>query len=220
MARPSQPDPEAAEFLGIDPSDLAMADAHRLLLHCVAPRPIAFTSTVSSQGTPNLAPFSYFMVGGANPPSVVISPITGRSGEPKDTLRNIQETGEYVINVVTYGMRDRMNRTSGDFPYGVSEWEAGGFTPAACVRVAPPRIAESPLALECRLFRVVPHGSGPLAANYVVGEVVYFHVARSVMPEGVLDPRHVDYIARMGGDWYARADADALFEMARPAKPG
>src|ERR1044071_9594243 len=109
------------EFLGIDPAELSMADAHRLLLHCVAPRPIAFTSTLSAEGVPNLAPFSYFMAGGANPPSIVISPLTDRTGQPKDTLRNIQANREFVINIVTYDMRAKMNYASAEFPYGVNE---------------------------------------------------------------------------------------------------
>jgi len=212
------PDIETPGFLGIDPSELSRGDAHRLLLHCVAPRPIAFTSTLSAEGVPNLAPFSYFMAGGANPPSVVISPLTDRSGEPKDTLRNIQETGEYVINVVTFEMRERMNYASAEFPYGVSEWREAGFTAVPAARVRPARVLESPLAIECRLFQIVSHGNGPLSANYVLGEVVYFHVSQALMPEGVLDPRRVDYIARMGGDWYARADASAMFEMPRPPR--
>lgn len=207
-----------SDFLGIDPADLSTQDAHRLLLHCVAPRPIAFTSTLSAEGVPNLAPFSYFMAGGANPCSVVISPLTDRTGQPKDTLRNIQATGEYVINVVTFAMRDRMNLASAEFPYGVNEWQEAQFTPAPSVKVRPSRVLESPLAMECRLFRIVPHGEGPLSANYVIGEVVYFHVAKSIMPEGVLDPRYVDYIARMGGDWYARVNPPAMFEMPRPPK--
>src|SRR5947207_8877107 len=144
---------------------MSLADAHRLLLHCVAPRPIAFTSTLSAAGVPNLAPFSYFMAGGANPPSVIISPTTDRTGQPKDTLRNIRATGEYVINVVTYAMRERMNRASSEFPYGVSEWEAAGFTPAAAVKVRPARVLERPLALECRLVQIVPEGEGPLSGH-------------------------------------------------------
>lgn len=203
---------------GIDPAALAPGDAHRLLLHCVAPRPIAFTSTLSAEGMPNLAPFSYFMAGGANPPSVVISPLTDRAGQPKDTHRNIEATGEYVINVVTYAMRDRMNHASAEFPHGVNEWEKAGFTPAPAVRVRPARVLDSPLAIECRLYRIVPHGSGPLAANYILGEVVYFHVAEHLMAGETLDPRGVDYLARLGGDWYARAEESALFEMPRPPR--
>jgi flavin reductase (DIM6/NTAB) family NADH-FMN oxidoreductase RutF len=206
------------QHLGIDSAEMSLADAHRLLLHCVAPRPIAFTSTLSPNGVPNLAPFSYFMAGGANPPSVVISPLTDRTGQPKDTLRNIQATGEYVINVVSYQMREQMNHASAEFPYGVDEWEQAGFTPAPSVKVKPNRVAESPLSIECRLYQIVPHGDGPLSANYVIGEVVYFHVCKSIMPEGVLDATKVDYIARMGGDWYNRSDANSMFEMARPPR--
>lgn len=211
-------EPVAGGFVGIDPVELSRGEAHRLLLHCVAPRPIAFASTISPDGVANLAPFSYFMAGGANPPSVVISPLTNRHGQPKDTLRNIEATGEYVVNVVTYSMRDKMNFASAEFPYGVDETAVAGFTRAPCAKVRPPRVAESPLALECRLFKIVPHGEGPLSANYVIGEVVYFHVAQSLMSDGELDARRVDYIARMGADWYARANPEAMFELPRPPK--
>lgn len=209
---------DAVEFAGFDPAALAPAEAHRLLLHCVAPRPIALTSTLSPEGSPNLAPFSYFMAGGANPPSVVISPLTDRTGQPKDTLRNIRATGEYVINVVTYGMRERVNQASAEFPYGVSEWTEAGLTPAPSARVRPARVLESPLAIECRLFQVVPHGSGPLAGNYVIGEVVYIHVSSAVLEAGAVDARRVDYITRMGADWYARAVPEAMFELPRPPR--
>lgn len=211
----------ADEFLGVDPAELAPAEAYRLLLHCVAPRPIAFVSTLSSlteDGAPNLAPFSFFMAGGGNPPSVVVSPLTDRAGHPKDTLRNIRATGEYVINVVTFEIRERMNRASAEFPCGVSEWEEAGFTPAPAVKVRPARVAECPLSVECRLYTIVPHGEGPLAANYIIGEVVYFHVSQALMRDGAVDPTRVDYIARMGGDWYARASASAMFEMPRPPR--
>jgi flavin reductase (DIM6/NTAB) family NADH-FMN oxidoreductase RutF len=206
------------EFVGFDPAEMSVPDAHRLLLHCVAPRPIALTSTLSPSGQPNLAPFSYFMAGGANPPSVVISPLTTRASEPKDTLRNIQATGEYVINVVTHEIRERVNQASAEYPYGVSEWEEAGLTPAPAARVRPARVLESPLAIECRLFQVVSHGRGPLAANYVIGEVVYFHVARRLLADGTLDARRVDYVSRMGADWYARALPEAMFELPRPPR--
>lgn len=195
-------------------------DAYRLLIHCVAPRPIAFTSTLSPAGAPNLAPFSFFMGGGGNPCSVVISPVNNRDGEPNDTLRNIRATGEFVINVVTFEMRERMNQASANYPYGVSEWDEAGFTPASSVKVAPARVSESPLAMECRLFKIVPHGEGGLSANYVIGEVVYFHVRTDLIDNGEVHPERIDYIARMGADWYSRADADAMFEMPRPARIG
>ncbi|HVK05201.1 MAG TPA: flavin reductase family protein [Armatimonadaceae bacterium] len=206
-------------FRAILPSELGPREAYALLLNCVSPRPIAFVSTLSAEGRPNLAPFSYFMAGGANPPSVVVSPTTARDGSPKDTLRNIEATGEYVINVVTYAMREKMNRASAEYPYGVSEWDEAGFTPSPARLVKPARVAESPLALECRLFQVVRHGTGPLSANYVLGEVVCFHVAERLFgADGSVDATRVDYIARMGSDWYARAHGDAMFEMPRPPR--
>jgi flavin reductase (DIM6/NTAB) family NADH-FMN oxidoreductase RutF len=207
------------DFLTFDPHHLSPGDAHRLLLHCVAPRPIALTSTLSPDGAPNLAPFSYFMAGGANPLSVVISPLTGRGGQPKDTLRNIIATGEYVINTCTYALREQINTASAEFPYGCSEWERCGLTPAPAVKVRPSRVLESPFALECRLFQVVPHGEGPLSANYVIGEVVYVHVAADLMHDGTIDPRPVDYLARLGGDWYSHVEAETLFELPRPPRP-
>jgi flavin reductase (DIM6/NTAB) family NADH-FMN oxidoreductase RutF len=120
-------EPGLEEAIGLDASALSPSDNYRILSHCVAPRPIAFVSTRSPNGVPNLASFSYFMAGGANPPSVVISPVT-RAGEPKDTLRNIQATGKNVINMVSYGIREAMNATSLELPYGTSEWEQSGVT--------------------------------------------------------------------------------------------
>ena len=217
-ARRSVPMESCLKFVQIDPALISPRDAYALLLNCVAPRPIAFVSTQSPEGGPNLAPFSFFMAGGANPPSVVFSPTASRTGTPKDSLRNIEATGEYVINVVTHAMRDGMNETSSEYPYGVNEWEKTSFTPVACQKVAPQRVAESPLAMECRLFQIVPHGSGPTAATYVIGEVVCFHVAKVLFEGEVIDPRRVDYIARMSGDWYARANTEAMFEMPRPQR--
>jgi flavin reductase (DIM6/NTAB) family NADH-FMN oxidoreductase RutF len=204
------------EFIGIDPAQLTPQEAYRILLNCVAPRPIAFVSTLSPEGAPNLAPFSFFMAGGSNPPSVAFSPSLDRNTQPKDTLRNIQATGEYVINVVTYEMRERMNQTSAAYPYGVSEWEEAGFMPAPAVKVQPARVADSPLAMECRLFQIVSHGDGPTSANYVIGEVIYYHVAAHLLVDGRIDPMRVDYIARMSGDWYSRANSPAMFELPRP----
>lgn len=214
----SAPESAARAFRGFDAANLSIPEAHGLLVHCVAPRPIAFVSTLSPDGLPNLAPFSYFMTGGANPPSVVISPVSDRNGRPKDTLRNIEATGEFVINIVTRAMAERMNVTSAEFPYGVSEWEQAGFASAPSTLVHPARVSESPFALECRLYKIVPHGDGPLSANYIIGEVVYFHVAEALLTGSTLDPRGVHYVTRMGADWYAEATQEAMFEMARPPR--
>lgn len=212
--------PETDLFIGIDPTTMSPPEVYRLLLHHVAPRPIAFVSTLSKEGIPNLAPFSFFMAGGSNPPSVVVSPTNSRHGLPKDTLVNIRDTGEYTISVVSYFMAERMNQASAEYPYGVSEWEKAGFYPAPSVRVRPARVSESLMAMECRLFQIVEHGGGPLSANYIIGEVVYFHVARAILQEsGQIDATLVDYIGRMGGDLYVRARPDAMFAMPRPPRP-
>lgn len=210
---------DSTTYRTIDPNDLPPREIHRYLLHCVSPRPIAFTSTLSPDGKPNLAPFSYFMTGGANPPSVVISPLTTRDNGAKDTLRNIRATGEYVINVVTYEMRERMNIASAEFEYGVNEFEEAGFTSLPSVRVKPGRVGESPLQLECKLFKIVEHGEGPLSGNYIIGEVVYFHMAEAVFDGDEVDARRIHAIGRMGGNWYSRTDEDTLFELPRPPRP-
>lgn len=200
------------------PEELGPRENYLLLNAFVAPRPIALVSTLSPDGLPNLAPFSYFMAGGANPPSVAISPLGNRIGEPKDTLRNIEATGEWTISLVTFEMLDGINAASLGLPYGESEWPTSGFSPSPSELVKPDFVAESPLAVECQLFQVVQHGPGPLSANYCIGEIVRFHVSESILTEGgAVDPTHVDYIGRMSGDWYARAAPPAMFESSRPA---
>jgi flavin reductase (DIM6/NTAB) family NADH-FMN oxidoreductase RutF len=202
----------------IETSTITPAEAYRILLACVSPRPIAFVSTCSALGTPNLAPFSFFMAGGSNPPSVMIAPTIDRLGHKKDTQRNIEETGEYVINVVTYAMCERMNVTSAEYPYGISEWTEAGFMPEASHIVAPARVSESPLSMECLLYKIVTHGEGPSSANYVIGEVVCFHVAEELLTDGKIDPTKVDYIGRMSGDYYTRVNSESMFELPRPPR--
>lgn len=203
-------------YLSFDCADLAPMEAYRLLTHMVAPRPIALVSTLSPEGLPNLAPFSFFMAGGSNPPSIAFSPNTNRHGQPKDTLRNIQATEEFVINLVSQGMQERMNMTSQELEYGISEWEQAGFTAAPTRKVSPARVAESLMAMECQLYQIVPHGKGVNAANYVIGEVVAFHVAKSLIINGEIDATQVRYISRMGGNWYSQVTAQSMFELTRP----
>lgn len=201
----------------LDPQELGPRASYQLLNACVAPRPIAFVSTLSPEGLPNLSPFSYFMAGGANPPSVVISPLGSRTGAKKDTLINIEATQEWTVSVVTYAMAERMNAASASFPYGVSEWDHTGFQPSTSDLVKPAFVAESPMALECRLFQIVRHGPGPLSANYCIGEIVRFHIAEELLTDnGTVDAERVDYIARMSADWYARANSTAMFALVRP----
>lgn len=203
-------------FFGFDVAEMPWSEAYRLLIHCVAPRPIAFVSTLSKNGKANLAPFSFFMGGGSNPPSVAFSPSTEAPGKLKDTLVNIKETGEYTINIVSHSFIEKMNQTSFSYPQGVSEWEKSGLTMAPAVKVGPAHVAESLMAMECKLFQIVHHGDNVGSANYVIGEVVYFHIAREIMHNGRIDPTRVDYVARMGGQWYTRATADSMFQLQRP----
>lgn len=203
-----------------DLTECPSRDVYQLLTRCVAPRPIAFVSTLSPEGAPNLAPFSYFNLGGLKPPSLVFCPVNDREGRTKDTLYNIERTGEYVVHVVTREMAPRMNLTSFTFPRGVNEFLEAGFTPLPSVRVRPPRVAESPVAMECRLHQIVTHGEGPLAGNYVIGEVLLIDVRDDLLDAaGLPDPVRMGLIGRMGGDFYTETIAEALFELRRPAAP-
>jgi len=199
------------------PSEMSPREAYALLISCVAPRPIAWVSTCAPDGRVNLAPFSFFNAGGANPVSVVFSCTNFRDGRPKDTLRNVHATGEFVVNIAPYWLAEQMNQTSFEYEYGVSEFEQVGLTRAPSLYVQPPRVAESPIAMECKLFQVVAHGAGPVAANYVIGEVLCFHIAETLLtPEGVVDNLVADYIGRMGESWYVRATSEAMFRLQRP----
>lgn len=210
----------ASALRGIDPSSIPAADVYALLTGCVVPRPIAFVSSLSRAGVPNLAPFSFFNAGGANPASVVVAPVTSGKLRDKDTLHNVRETGEYVIHIVPWLLRERMNEASAEFPPEVDEFERAGFAKAPSVKVKPWRAVGCPIAMECRLYRIVEHGSGAYHANYVIGEVVYFHVLESLLdPKGRVDSAAIDAIARLGGPNYTRVTRESCFAMPRPAAP-
>ena len=199
---------------------MTLRDVYQVLTRIVAPRPIAFVSTLSAEGKRNLSPFSYFNLGGANPPSVVFSVLHDRHGQAKDTLLNVRETQEFCISVVTRAMAERMNTASAAFPRGTDEFTQAGFTPVASDTIRPPRVAESPASMECRLFALVPHGDGPLAAHYVIGEVLRIHLDDDILdPAGFPDPTHLDLLGRLGGDWYLHTPTSSMFELARPSDP-
>jgi flavin reductase (DIM6/NTAB) family NADH-FMN oxidoreductase RutF len=203
-----------------DPREVDRRETYHWLTRVVSPRPIAFVSTLSREGKGNLAPFSYFNLGGINPPSLVFSVLNDRHGNEKDTLRNIRETGEFAISVVTRAMAERMNATSAAFPRGVDEFDEAGFTRRPSELVKPPRVAESPLTMECRLHVIVDHGTGPLAAHYVIGEMLLLHADEAILgADGRPDAERIGFIGRMGADWYVHAAPPALFELARPPDP-
>ena len=203
----------------LDPASIPAADVYALLTGCVVPRPIAFVSSLSESGVANLAPFSFFNAGGASPPSLVFSTVTSGAGRDKDTLHNVRATGEYVVHIAPYGLRERMNQASADYPPEVDEFEMAGFTKAPSVRVKPWRAAECPIAMECRLFKIVEHGEGAYRANYVIGEVLLFHIAESVLNGLRVDSASLDAIARLGGPNYTHVTKESVFAMPRPVLP-
>jgi len=197
--------------------DLAPREAYTLLTAAIAPRPIAFVSTLSVNGVPNLAPFSFFMAGGANPPSLMFSPVLNSDGSMKDSLRNVIDTQEFVVNTVHRPMAGGMNETSSAFPPDISEWEVSGFTPIPSIQVKPPRVVESLIQFECRLYRVVSHGEGPSSARYVIGEVLVAHFEIGLwdaQKNRLQDPLS---IARMGGSDYIDLASKEVFTLERPS---
>ncbi|MBS1721629.1 MAG: flavin reductase family protein [Armatimonadetes bacterium] len=186
--------------------------AYDLMSSLVVPRPIAFVSTVGSDGTPNLAPFSFFMVGGPNPPSLVFCPVLNKRGEKKTTLINVEQTGEFVVNLVTRRLAGGMNETSGDYLDSVSKWGLSGFTSETSLLVAPDRVAESPVQFECRVHQIVNFGD----SSYVIGEVLAAHLEESVLDAGTGKVTGFRPIARLGGAEYIDLDGGKVFEMARP----
>lgn len=194
-------------------------EIYQLLTHVVMPRPIAFVTSLSPDGVGNLAPFSFFNMGGLKPPSLVFCPVNNREGFVKDTVRNIESTGEYVVNVVTRDMAERMNQCSWSYPSQVDEMKEVGFTPLPSMKVKPPRVAESPVQIECRLHRIIRHGEGPLASNYIIGEALHVHVDEAVISEGRPDPAKLNLIGRLGGDDYNHVTPDSLFALPRPEGP-
>jgi len=194
-------------------------DCQALLQSLICPRPIAFASTVDAAGNVNLSPFSFFNMFSANPPVVVFSPSRrGRDGTTKHSLENIHEVPEAVISIVNYSIVEQMSLASVEYDKGVSEFVKTGLTPVASELVKPPRVAESPASMECKVTQVIPLGTGGGAGNLVICEVVMIHVCEEILaPDGKkADPYLLDAVARMGGDYYTRASGEALFIVPKP----
>lgn len=201
----------------IDPSTRDPFDVYRLLSGAVIPRPIAFVSTISAEGILNLAPFSFFTVASANPPIVAFCPMV-RGGErpKKDTLSNIEATGEFVVNICSEDFAAKMNATSGEYPPEVDEFQLAGLTPVASELVRPPRVQESRVNMECKLHQLVPVSERFLGGTLVLGKVVRFHVQDSMVNQILeVDADQLNAIGRMGGPVYVRTKD--RFEMIRPA---
>lgn len=201
----------------INPASIKPSEFHSYMLGAIAPRPIAFASTIDKEGRPNLSPFSFFNAFGSNPPLVIFSPaLSGRTGLTKNTLDNVREVDEVVINVVSYSMVQQTSLASTEYPKGVNEFIKAGFTPLASEIVKPLRVKESPVQMECKVKQVIQTGMKGGAANLVICEIVLMHINDDVLDaEGKIDPVKIDQVARMGANWYTRA-SKGLFEVPKP----
>ena len=202
------------------PSELETPKVHGLLLSAVAPRPIAFVSTMDKDGNPNLAPFSFFNVFSANPPIAIFSPARRvRGNTTKHTLDNVEETMECVINVVNHSILHQMNLASCEYGDGVNEFEKSGLTAIESEAVKPFRVKESPAQFECKVREIIHLGEEGGAGNLVVAEVVRMHFHDEAFgDDGNLDPQKLDLVSRMGQNWYSRAHGDAVFEVPKPGR--
>lgn len=202
----------------ITPKEIPVAKMHSYLLGAVAPRPIAFASTIDKEGNINLSPFSFFNCFGANPPILIFSPARkGRDNTTKHTYENVLEVPEVVINIVNYNMVQQMSLASTEYPKGVNEFIKAGLTQVPSSLVKPPRVGEAPVAFECKVLQVIQTGTEGAAGNLIICEVLLVHIKDEILDaEGRIDPFKIDAVARMGGDWYCRANGGALFKVPKP----
>jgi len=201
------------------PGDVKTGQLHAFLLGAIAPRPICFASTVDAEGRPNLSPFSFFNVFGSKPPLLIFSPARRvRDNTIKHTLENAYATKEVVINVVNHAIVQQMSLASCEYPAGTDEFAKTGLTPVKSTIVKPPRVAESPAQLECRVNQIIETGTEGGAGNLIICEVLAVHISDAVLtPDGsAIDPHKIDLVARMGGDYYCRASGAAVFTVPKP----
>jgi flavin reductase (DIM6/NTAB) family NADH-FMN oxidoreductase RutF len=199
----------------IDPQTAPQQSIYKLLIGCVVPRPIAWVSSLSGGGIPNLAPFSFFMAVCNDPPTLAFS--SGRRlGDKKDTVRNIEHTRDFVVNLVDDALAEQMNLTSGEYPPEVDEFALTGLTAAPSVKVKSPRVAEAPINLECRLVQILPVGHGP--HSLVLGEIVQFHIRDDLYnpTTGRIDMYKLHPVGRLAGELYTHVHD--IFEMKRPVE--
>lgn len=205
-------------MLTVNPKEVSVPKFHQFLLGAVTPRPIAFASTIDKQGNVNLSPFSFFNCFGVNPPLVIFSPSrSGRTNTTKHTYENVLEVPEVVINVVNHAMVQQVSLASAEYPKGVNEFKKAGFTEVPSVMVKPPRVAESPAAMECKVIQVIQTGNMGAAGNLVICQVLLMHISEDVLDENQhIDPYKLDAVARLGRDWYCRVQGNAIFKVPRP----
>ncbi|MBU3713312.1 MAG: flavin reductase family protein [Ferruginibacter sp.] len=200
------------------PQNLTPVDLQNYLQHAIAPRPICFASTVDKQGKVNLSPFSFFNMVSSNPPIVVFSPARRvRNNTTKHTLENVMEVPEVVVNIVDYDMIQQMSLASCEYPKEANEFIKSGFTEEKATLVKPPMVKESKIKLECKVNQVIPLGTEGGAGNLIIAEVIMMHIDDSILnTENKIDQTKLDLVARLGGNWYTRANASTIFEIEKP----
>lgn len=204
-------------MLSLDPKDISTAKLHGYLQSAVAPRPIAFASTIDKNGKPNLSPFSFFNVFSANPPILVFSPARRvRDNTVKHTLLNCEATRQVVINVVNYDIVQQASLSSTEYAEGVNEFLKSGLTMLPSDIVKPYRVAESPVQFECKVTDIIALGKSGGAGNLVICEVLKIHIDENIFDaNGVIDQHKIDLVSRLGGNWYSRSN-QGLFEVPKP----
>ncbi|MBX2915989.1 MAG: flavin reductase family protein [Cyclobacteriaceae bacterium] len=202
----------------IQPSDLPVSKLQAYLQSAVAPRPIAFVSSIDLQGNVNLSPFSFFNLFSMNPPILIFSPSRRvRDNTTKHTLQNVLEVPEVTINIVSYAMVEQTSLASCEYPKGVNEFSMAGFTAKYSQKIKPPYVAESPVSFECKVNQVLPLGEKGGAGNLVICEVLLMHIQDSVLDENrMIDPYKLDVVARMGQNYYNRAQGESIFTVPKP----
>jgi flavin reductase (DIM6/NTAB) family NADH-FMN oxidoreductase RutF len=205
-------------MLTLNLNNLTASDIQNYLQHAVAPRPIAFASTIDKNGHVNLAPFSFFNLFSSNPPVVIFSPARRvRDNTTKHTLQNVLEVAEVVINMVDYDMVQQMSLASCEFAKGENEFTKAGFTQEAATVVKPPMVKESKIKLECKVLEIKALGTEGGAGNLVICEVLCMHIDESILDENnKIDQTKINHVARLGGDWYCKVDSTNLFKVAKP----
>ena len=201
--------------------DLDVKSVYHLLISGISPRPIALVGSIDKKNNSNLAPFSFFNAFGANPPIVGFSPaLSGRTGLPKDTLLNIEETKEFTISIVNSSMVEQISLSSCEFDKNIDEFDKAGFRKFKSKIVKPYAVSESNFIMECKLYDIIALGNKPASGNLILGEVLQFHVSESILTEtNQIDPYKLDPIARNGGSWYTETKK-GLFELKKPKNMG
>jgi flavin reductase (DIM6/NTAB) family NADH-FMN oxidoreductase RutF len=209
-------------MITINPKDVSVSTFHSYLLGAVTPRPIALASSVDLEGNVNLSPFSFFNCFGANPPILIFSPSRRvRDNTTKHTYENVLEVPEVVIHIVSFSMVQQVSLASSEYPKNINEFQKAGFQAVRSELVRPPRVAESPVAMECKVRQVIPTGDQGGAGNLIICEVLLMHIREEVMTNGKIDPYKLDAVSRLGGDYYARINGESIFVVPKPLdKPG